>query len=281
MCVCSLLVPVALLYHMEPTLFFLLLFAQTIMYETEPLNRTNRTIPISILKPSLAWTYSMLNVNLLESRHSLPTLYVPPSYSKVVNYGLRADLPRYPAKIEGVDRDKGFMFFLSLSFFLSCPFLSFPFPPAVTTVTKDLDSRTSWMAPYNISFENVLSAWTHQDWATKIASHHVLINVHKPGRTGLELFRLFSVLSSGMRVVSDRSHPEDEKLFEGLIHFAKHEEMAQKVQEFIEEGKDPAVRERVRREISRRYHERFSLMKILGEAIDVSEYIWRRERGKS
>ena len=130
------------------------------------------------------------------------------------------------------------------------------------------------MEPYHIPFENIVSAWTHQDWATQVASHHVLVNVHKPGRTGLELFRLFAVLSSGMRVVSERSHPADEKLFEGLVHFVEREEMAQKVQEFIEEGKDAARRERVRKDISHRYHERFSLMKMLGRAIKMSEHVW-------
>ena len=88
----------------------------TIMYETEPGGKQDRTVPISLFKPSLAWTYSKFNVHYLETTFSLPTLYVPPAYSKLVNYGLRKDVPPYPAKIQGVDRDKGFHF-LSFHFF--------------------------------------------------------------------------------------------------------------------------------------------------------------------
>ena len=146
------------------------------------------------------------------------------------------------------------------------------------TVISGVEKRTGWMKPYDIPFENFKTAWTHKDWASKITSHHVLINVHKTNRMTLELFRLFAVLSSGMRVVSERSHPADEKLFEGLVHFMEHEEMEGKIKEFIEEGKDPQVRERVRREISEQYHERFSLMKMLGEAIKVSEFAWRERQ---
>ena len=82
------------------------------MYETEPLDYLDRTIPVSMLKPTLAWTYSKFNIDRIESNYSLPALYVPPSYSKVVNYGLRTDIPKYPEKIGGVDRDKGFLFSL-------------------------------------------------------------------------------------------------------------------------------------------------------------------------
>ena len=73
----------------------------------------------------------------------------------------------------------------------------------------------------------ISDAWSDADWAATAGSHHSAVNLHRTASVrSLEAFRLSPLLASGLLVVSEHSDPEDERAFEGLVHFAPRHEVA-------------------------------------------------------
>ena len=109
---------------------------------------------------------------------------------------------------------------------------------------------------------NVVDAWNHEDFALKIASNRIAINVHKINRTCLEMFRLAPMLSSGLRVVSEHSDVDDERALKGLVIFAEKKEMPSIVAKLAKA--DLRKKEsRARLEVIRRFRKRFNLTDLL------------------
>ena len=88
-------------------------------------------------------------------------------------------------------------------------------------------------------------AFDDSSFAEKITSAHILVNAHKTGKRALEFFRLAPVLSSGMRVVSDRSNLQDEKMLEGLVTFRSKKDMSTVIDSFMEEVRNERLVRRI------------------------------------
>ena len=123
----------------------------------------------------------------------------------------------------------------------------------------------------------ITSAWSHADWAEKVASHYAAVNVHKKSAAvaleALEAFRLAPLLSSGVRVVSERADAEDMREYEGLVEFADDApRVGARARELAREceSTDAAAQRDVADRIAREFQHRFNTTERLRVALAES-----------
>ena len=202
----------------------------TILYETESMQfRKKRSLDTlyDIYRPAAIWTYSMFNVDGLVERGVKNAFFVPPAYSPTCDYRAHEKAHSSNLPITFVERWVG-------------------------------GKRVQPLADQNISFENV-HAWTDEEYASNVASHTILINVHKVSMKPVEMFRLAPALSSGMHVISEPAYERDEALLSPFVTFREVEEMREVIDAWVEEGEDPERRKKAADDIASRFKKDFSL----------------------
>ena len=213
-----------------------------ITYETEPLGVSQT--PERYFGSSRVWTYSHGNMKFLTDVPGAS--YLPPAYSIAVDYPNRLPsltlLKKKKEKSDVKQQDST--------------------SRIVSVVGGDQRQRLGELRDRIPGLRNVVDAWTHEDFALKIASNRIAINVHKINKTCLEMFRLAPMLSSGLRVVSEHSDVDDERLLKGLVIFAEKKEMPSIVAKLAKA--DLRKKEsRARLEVIRRFRRRFNLTDLL------------------
>jgi hypothetical protein len=240
---------------------------RVIFYEPEPLGRRgDLQARYARFAPAEIWTYSELNVDMLRKRTNYKVRYLPPGYSTVYDYRERSE---HPAEDNS---------------------------HAITLVGVDFQRRLRVLTACNVPIKNK-NAWSHQDFANNVVSHHVLINTHKLSRAqsklmelipesltrlgvfkallsqrmatpaALEMFRLAPLLSSGMRVVSERASDKDEQALAGLIDFAECHKMSALVDRYLAEAKSPEARKSASDRIVSEFKRRFDLTAMIRAAL--------------
>ena len=235
-----------------------------IRYETESLERWDRTIVHRLLRPELVWTYSKLNMDFMKQNYSLPSIYLPPGYSKVVDYRNHRDNPLSEKGKKDVENGKPVAVDVNIG---------------VMTVSARVHKRTDQLKGWGLPFENVV-AWSHAGWAANVTSHHVLLNTHKPKHYSMEMFRIAPALSSGMRVISEHANKDDEDILEGLVFFAEKENMKDQLLIWLKEGKDHERRREIAAQISETFKQRFPFQEMVKGAIEQSEEMLRKRNSK-
>jgi len=165
-------------------------------------------------------------------------MFVPPGYSPVVDYRIHPS--RRPAN-----------------------------PSEVVSLVSDRAGERLGNIPASLQyFRNENNVWSHDQFAARVASHHVAINVHKEdARDNLELFRLAPMLSSGMRVVSEPCSPPDEHLMQGLVVFVDREHFPAALAPFLEEARNQTARRAAESDVSEIFRQRFDLTRRLQVAL--------------
>ena len=121
----------------------------------------------------------------------------------------------------------------------------------------------------------ISDAWSDADWAATAGSHHSAVNLHRTASVrSLEAFRLSPLLASGLLVVSEHSDPEDERAFEGLVHFAPRHEVAGRLRALgrpvcptMDGAADEAAQRAFAARVSDDFRRRFNLTEGLLEAL--------------
>tara|TARA_Y100000816_G_C26092860_1_gene577829 strand:- start:1197 stop:2024 length:828 start_codon:yes stop_codon:yes gene_type:complete len=117
--------------------------------------------------------------------------------------------------------------------------------------------------------KNVDDAWTHEAWKNRVCNNQIIINVHKPERDALEMFRLSPLLSSGVTVISRESFHQDEEEMKHLVTFKKkHEINGYSVMLNNELKRNTREQIQLRREnIKKKFREKFDLEEMLKKLI--------------
>jgi hypothetical protein len=234
-----------------------------IFYEPEPIGwRTDLNARYCHFPVSEIWTYSLHNVDMIKKKSNYKVQYMPPGYSPVYDY--RDDSNGH------VNVENNY---------------------AITLVGVDFNLRLKLLRACKIPLKN-LNAWSHEDFALNVVSYHTIINTHKLSRfqknfmsllpdyllrfnffkwlgskrlsspSPVEMFRLAPLLSSGMRVISDRSSKQDEYALSGLIDFCECHKMPTLVRKYLSEA-NSTERVRVANNISQEFKSRFDMTKMI------------------
>mmetsp|Transcript_25826 Transcript_25826/g.51869 ORF Transcript_25826/g.51869 Transcript_25826/m.51869 type:complete len:377 (-) Transcript_25826:92-1222(-) len=211
-----------------------------VVYETEPVhgiadpNKDHRYLPFN---PIAIWAYNPSHVEHLHrfamQPYFIPVACVPPGYSRVVDYRLHPSRgTKNPVEV-------------------------------VALVSFGAVVRLGNLPKVIPTLRNV-GAWTHAEFAAKVTSRHVAINVHKGIQSkNLEMFRFAPMLSSGMRVVSEHSSMINEQFVGGLVTFENRSDFPSTVSKFLDEAKNETARLLAEEKISSLFRQRFDLTMIL------------------
>lgn len=197
----------------------------TVLYETEPFIDPNGiSRRYDIYNIDYLWTYSHVIVDSLKEHLKCPVFYLPPAYSSLYNYITDTNIDTQP----------------------------------ITFVNFKFETRLKPLKEKMPNILNIDNCWTHQSFKNNISKYFLLINIHKlDDSKALEMFRIAPFLSSGFKVISERSYLKDENEYKDFITFLDVSEMPDYIESCNNEFTENTLV--TKKSISKQYKEKFDL----------------------
>ena len=241
---------------------------KTIYYQTEPMDRcgingSDYVLHGAKLQPDEIWGYTWHNIHYCKGDSKIVLRFVPPGYAPLSTDGvLDADEGGLPSGDALRSTNSS-----SELIFLGYPFFRSGRGRSYARLREKLGTQLN--ATFMLWNVQAFESWWRQrgQWAMHLNLHKHGNSLHQP----LETLRMATLLTKGATIISERSYPQDERIYDGLIHFGSVDQIPAIRQTIhtldqLHQG-GPAVAWRVRREqIADRFRERFSPASIMQAA---------------